>query len=450
MIEMNKTKIVSGLASLLVIATLVGCAGANYSGLEDENRTLFYTITEKPTAWQEADRLGIWFPASDFEALGLYLAPGQPIEIDVKNIEGNTQPKLLVGTYSRYMYGDVPTVYDLVVGPNTITDADGGLLYLQFVTEETPSAVVEVTIDGGSPIPAYVLGESTHAGWLQDLNTMAYENVQFISDKTMVVVSKATALEYKDEDQDSMLETLDKAWEIEDYISGIDGSSDLHKPNVHKILITELTEKDLDFGLAAEEHRILVPTKALKNIMDPAHASSAAWGLWHEMGHHHQALNWDWDEVDEVTVNIYSLACLYAFDGTISWLKGHEIWDVLTEYFDSPIEERSFNKDETIGGKGRLAMFRQLWMAFGDEFYIKVHQLAREDNAKSDPRVKPRYESTGDEQMAHFMLLSSEASGYNLKNFFRQWGFKLPQEDFAALDALNLPEPKIDPISLRE
>jgi hypothetical protein len=48
--------------------------------------------------------------------------------------------------------------------------------------------------------------------------------------------------------------------------------------------------------------------------MDPANASSAAWGLWHEMGHHHQALNWDWDEVDEVTVNNYSLACLYAFD----------------------------------------------------------------------------------------------------------------------------------------
>jgi hypothetical protein len=141
---------------------------------------------------------------------------------------------------------------------------------------------------------------------------------------------------------------------------------------------------------------------------------------------------------------------LYAFDGTISWLKGNEIWDVLAEYFDSPIDERDFNRDPSIGGKGRLAMFRQLWMAFGDEFYIKVHQLAREDNAKPDPRVKPRNESTGDEQMAHFMLLSSAASGYDLINFFRQWGFKLPQEDFDALDALNLPEPGVDLISLRE
>jgi hypothetical protein len=438
---MNKTRIVAGLASILVIATLAAHA--------EEYRIFVYTITEKPTAYQEADRLGIWFPASDFEPLGLYLSPDQSIEIDVKNIRGNSHPKLLVGTYSRYKYDDVPTVYELTTGSNTITDPLGGLLYLQYVTEDVPSGEVEVTIAGGSPIPSYVLGESTHEAWLEKLNAMTYDDVQFISNRTMVVVSKATALKYKDEDQDSMLRILDEAWEIEDYISGIDGSSDLHKPSVHKILITEITEKDLDFGLAAEPYRILVPTKAVKNILDPAHASSEAWGLWHEMGHHHPALNWDWNEVDEITVNIYSLACLYGFDGTITWLKGNQIWDVIAEYFKSPIEERNFNKNKTIGGKGRLAMFRQLWMAFGDEFYIEVHQLAREDNAKADPRIKARDENT-DNQMANFMVLSSQASGYDLTNFFREWGFMLPQEDYDALDALNLPDPEIDLISLRE
>ena len=52
--------------------------------------------------------------------------------------------------------------------------------------------------------------------------------------------------------------------------------------------------------------------------------------------------------------------------------------------------------------------------------------------------------------MAYFMLVSSQASGYNLKNFFTQWGFKLPQVDFDALDALNLPEPTIDLLALTE
>ena len=130
---MNKTRIVSGLVSLVAIATLVGCSEVN-SDLEDENRAFVYTITEKPTAYQEADRLGIWYPASDFEPLGLYLAPNRPIEIHVTNTQGNSQPKLLVGTYSRYEYADVPTVYELAAGWNTIADPEGGLLYLQFVT----------------------------------------------------------------------------------------------------------------------------------------------------------------------------------------------------------------------------------------------------------------------------------------------------------------------------
>ncbi len=441
--NMNEKRVALRLFCLLLIATLAGC------DRHEERHTFVYTIAEKPTAYQEADRLGIWFPASDFDPLGLYLPPDQSIEIVVKNIKGDSQPRLLVGTYSRYKYEDVPTVYELSAGNNTISDSTGGLLYLQFVTEEVPSGVVEVSVYGGRPIPSYVLGESTHETWLEKLATMTYEDVQFVSNRTFVVVSKATALQYKDEDQDSMLTTLDRVSDIADYISGIDGSSDLHKPNAHKILITELTERDLDFGLAAEEHRILVPTKSLKNIMDPAHASSAAWGLWHEMGHHRQALNWDWDEIDEVTVNIYSLACLYEFDGTITWLKGKQVWDTVAEYLKSPIDERNFNTDKTIGGNGRLAMFRQLWMAFGDEFYIKVHQLAREDNAKPEPRIKARDLDT-ENQMANFMVLASQASGYDLTRFFREWGFVLSQEDYDALSALNLPAPVIDLISLRE
>ena len=147
----------------LLIATLAGCADEDYSAPENEKPAYVVTITEKPTAYQEADRLGIWFPASDFEPLGLYLSPDQPIEIHVRNIQGNSQPSLLVGTYSRYKTDEVPTVYGLVDGSNSITDSHGGLLYLQFVTEETPSAVAEVTIVGGSPIPSYVLGQSTHA-----------------------------------------------------------------------------------------------------------------------------------------------------------------------------------------------------------------------------------------------------------------------------------------------
>ena len=431
---------------------IISCGDAGNAEQEpntQENADNVFTITEKPTAMQEADRLAIWFPASDFEPVGIYLAPNESIKIEVENRKGTTQPKLLVGTYSRYKSNEVPTEHDLAAGRNTISDKKGGLLYLKYVTEDTPSGVAEVTIKGGTKVPVYTLGKTTHEEWLNLLDSMADTDVHMVSNRTMLTITKETALKYKDQNQDSMLMMLDKVSDIEDYISGIDGSSDLHKPNVHKMQITELTEKDLDFGLAAEEHRIMVPTKSVWNLMEPESTSSKAWGLWHEMGHHRQALNWDWGQVDEVTVNIYSLACLYGFNGTMTWLKGSDIWDVVSEYFKSPIEERNFNNDITIKGNGRLAMFRQLWMAYGDEFYIGVHKLAREDNAKPNPRVEPRTENT-ESQMANFMILASQASGHNLGDFFREWGFVLPQKDYDALAALNLPDPEIDLIALRE
>jgi hypothetical protein len=434
---------------LLFITSLVACSEEEIQkdDLPDNSDSIVHEISEKPSGIKEADRLGIWYPVSDFDAIGLHLPPGQVLEINVKNIVGNTQPELLVGTYSRYRASDVPTVYTLRSGDNEISDPNGGLIYLRYVTNGTPSGKVEVTFTGGEPIPVYRLGEDSHEEWIELLDTMSYQDVLLISERTMVVVSKETALKFKNFSQDETLIKLDSVSNMEDYISGIDGSSDLHMPNAHKLLITETA--DPDYFMAASRYRIMAASHACDRIMNPERISNNSWGLWHEMGHMRQTIRWDWAEVDEVTVNIYSLAALYGFKSSFTWLKGHETWDILVDYFQVPLENRNYNTSSMLTGKGRLALFRQLWMAFGDEFYIKVHQLSREDNGESQ-EVKARDFRYKREKMAYFMLISSRASGYNLKDFFMQWGFKLPQEDFDALDDLNLPDPTIDLLKLRE
>jgi hypothetical protein len=440
----NRSRIELGFLVLMVVVGLLSCTKENTSdplsnAQTDKDSTLVYFINEKFNAVQEAQRLGQWYPASDFEPVGLYLPPGQPIEIDVRILEGNSQPKLFVGTYSRVKWHDLPNVYSLDKGSNSITDSKGGLLYLKYVSHEAPTGKVEVTFKGGESIPVYKLGETSHEEWLQMLSTMTYRDAVYTSNRTMVVARKQTALKYKDLSQDDMLTILDSVSNIEDYISGLDGSSDLHKPNVHKLLITETTDESV--FMAASRFRVMFYNSASNRVMDPVEAATEAWGLWHEMGHMRQMVSWSWDEVDEVTVNIYSLAAKRGLKSKKVWLEGHETWDILIDYFKVPLEEKNYNTSTMLTGKGRLAMLHQLWMAYGDEFYIKVHQLAREENVKTPKR---------DDKMAYFMLISSKACGYNLKDFFIQWGFKLPQEAFDALDALNLPEPEIDLLKLRE
>jgi len=440
----NRSRIESGFLVLMVIIGLLSCTKEHITDpLSDaqtgKDSTLVYVINEKISAAKEAKRLGQWYPASDFEPVGLYLPPGQPIDINVKNLEGNTQPKLLVGTYSRIKWSDKPAVYQLDEGNNLITDDVGGLLYLKYVSQNVPTGKVEVSFKGGETIPVYKLGETNHEEWLQMLSTMSYTDAVYISNRTMVVTRKETALKYKDHSQEEMLNILDSVSNIEDYISGLDGSSDLHKPNIHKLLITETTDERV--FMAASRFRIMFHNSAENRVMDPVEAATEAWGLWHEMGHMRQMVSWSWDEVDEVTVNIYSLAAKRGLKATKIWLEGHETWDILIDYFKVPLEEKNYNTSTMLTGKGRLAMFHQLWIAYGDEFYIKVHQLAREEKVRTPLR---------DDKMAYFMLISSKACGYNLKDFFIQWGFKLPQEDFDALDALSLPEPEIDLLKLRE
>ena len=131
-----ESKTILGLIIPIVFVSLICCTDEDSRELlpdvqSDNETSMVYTIDEKISAIKEAERLGQYRPASDFEAVGLYLSPGQAIEIDVKILEGNSQPKLLVGTYSRIKWSDKPTAYDLDEGYNSIVDDVGGLLYLK-------------------------------------------------------------------------------------------------------------------------------------------------------------------------------------------------------------------------------------------------------------------------------------------------------------------------------
>ena len=423
----------------LILTTSLACTKENIPDQTDNSFSRVHLISEKASAEKEADRLEQWLWASDFEPVGLYLPSGQTIEIELKTIQGNSRPKLLVGTYSRIKWQDRPKEYSLGEGINEISDPKGGLLYLRYITKGEPTGKTELTFTGGNPVPVYYLGETTNEEWLQMLDSLTYRDVIMVSERTIVVVREETAKKYKDLSQDDMLTTLDRISDIEDYISGIDSSSDTHKPNVHKQLIVETSDQDI--FMAAHYRRIMIHNRAINKLMDPVEMATKAWGIWHEMGHMRQMVNWDWNEVDEVTVNIYSLAAKRGLGSNMVWLEGNQVWDDLVEYFQSPLDERNFNTSEMLGGKGRLAMFQQLWLAYGDEFYIKVHKLTREVKAHTPNKV---------DKMAYFMHVASRACGYNLNDFFTQWGFNIPREHFDALDALNFPDPTIDLIKLRQ
>ena len=67
----------------------------------------------------------------------------------------------------------------------------------------------------------------------------------------------------------------------------------------------------------------------------------------------------------------------------------------------------------------KLGMFWQLRMAFGEDFYPRLHRHYREN---------PRHFADNEAKVPHFMKTASLISGKNLEPFFTAWGMPMADE----------------------
>ena len=404
------------------------------------SRTVF-EIQSLPSGEDEAARLGHEQRASDFTPTALYLPPNQTVTIEVTHTAGSELPTLLIGTYSRYATNENPQEVNLTMGKNTVTaNQYGGLLYLRYT--KTTNAVSKAKVEflsGYKIAPLFVLNKTTNTEWADQLQkNMETPDVVMIGTREFMVFSRQKALAWQTNDQNAVLKTADEIWNLEDKISGLDGSAPAHQPNVHKVL---MTETDLpDTYMFATYYRTAYFDDVAKNAFTPLNRTDG-WGPWHELGHMHQQLAWTWDAVGEVTVNVYSLAVHRAFGITGSRLQAENAWNKMDTFFDVPAAARDYNDTLQTDFFSRLCMFEQLRMAFGDDFYKNLHKRTR-INA-------PTFDNDAD-KMKYFMVESCRVSGKNLTTFFRNWGFKDVEDGFTEIQTLGLPQPAVEPSTLRE
>jgi hypothetical protein len=400
-------------------------------------------IFETVSGAKEAERLAQNFPASDFSTTGFYLPAFRPMEVEVTQINGNTQPTLLVGTYSRYESKWNPTSYTLKNGVNTITDASGGILYLRFNNENPSSSVKVRFISGMKPIPYFQLGKTLQADWVKMVDNITdVPDVQLVGKKTIITFSLANAKLYKNDDQEALIKKADRVIAIEDSISGLYGNDPIDQPNVHKYLMTESDHPG--YLMAATFYRTWYgsTTGGVASILK---ADNLSWGPWHELGHMHQQGAWTWSELTEVTVNIYSIAVEKAFGITPTRLTSQNEWNNAFNYLANAEGVRNYNASNTSVWV-RLCMFQQLKLAFGENFYQELHRQARRET------IKPL---TTDAKMRWFMLKACSISGKNLSAFFKKWGMNLSSQSatdgvHADIASLGLPAPTQDITLLRD
>ncbi len=403
-------------------------------------RSVFY-VSQQPASSVEKMRLGKNLGAADFVPLGLMVGPYEQITVTVEIPDGTSAPGLLMGTYSRNDWNYTPAEFGLsTAGPRTLTNptAESQLLYVRYNGYDEEKEAV-ITVEGGRKVPFFVLGESDNAAFVSQLRDFdKYVDVQLMSRRGMVVLGRSIALKYIHQDWEQLMETLDGIIETEEFISGLDGSSSIHSPTKNRYLLTQT--RDTRYWMAATNYRTFYnAVDAIDFVADRQKLFSDGWGPWHEIGHQHQLSAITWNETVEVTVNIYSLAVERAF-GHTSRLKRENRWPAIMNYLALPEAEKDYN-DPSLGPFLRLGLYQQLWLAYGDEFFIQLHQAIREE--QPDIQLK-------EEKMGYLMRKASVVSGHDLSNFFRRWGFRVGESYYAELAALGLPQPDEDPAGLSD
>ncbi len=401
-----------------------------------------FTVTEGISAVADRKRLKVAFEGYDGVPTGFYVEAGASVTLKVTKKTGTRYPKLVIGTLSRgYSVADENwqsstniLEVQLTEGTNTIsnTTANGGLIYLKYTYDTSPSGSTFVRfLSGMKPVPMFKRGTTTHDQWLSMLNTLNdVPDVILTGQRVIVVSSKENAVLYQNEDQFEVLKNLDRVVVEEEKMMGLDNLTALDAPRIHKMLLVQHSHPTQ--YLYAYYGRTAYKSTKMNTVLTVAGIQTDGWGVFHEIGHTYQQ-SWKWSAVVEVSNNVYSQA-LFRYFNIESRLKTDNRWPEVATFLATTDASRDYNASTTSYWV-RLGMFQQLYLAFGDNFFVQQHKMFRQEA----PSL-----GNDENRMRWFMLNACKVSGKNLGSFFRKWGFKVNETIYTEINALNLPAPTTD------
>ncbi|GHT00828.1 hypothetical protein AGMMS49525_00010 [Bacteroidia bacterium] len=398
-------------------------------------------------ATHEATRLAQGHNKYDRQPTGFYL---DSLKTAVVNVEVLTpaadgaMPYISIGTLGFNVDGRGRVDIPLTVGLNTITPAQkaaagpGGLIYLSFVTNgnKAPEGVVRITFTAASEhvrAPHYVYGVTTDAEFREMLEEYPTPDVVYHSDYVVVAATKSAANTLsKNNNKTLWMDGLHTLLAREDTISGMDNNDP--NPVHHRLKAGEvrylLVQNTSSSPHAASSGYTGYPSASIARYLTVFGPNNNSWMLGHELGHQHQQPAYMINQSSESTVNIYSYVAekplweaanpgqTYNRTTAARWKTAQDT------YLKLPITKRvydmnqdslekitGFNRDEL-----RFMVWEQLFLLFGNEFYKNLHRVVREEKVTG---------GGADERRFYLIWKASQVSGYDLREYFNQWGIRV-------------------------
>ncbi|WP_405406571.1 M60 family metallopeptidase [Streptomyces sp. NBC_01104] len=405
-------------------------------------RPVSLTVTARPAAEAERLRLAQALRGSEFQPTGLYAPAGAPLSLTVQPHDGLV-PTLWIGAWDYYGEITEPRGYPLTAGANTVTDPHGGPVYLTLTGNGERAGVLFRS--GTVPMPVFTLGSTTEAAYQHQLDTLtASPWVELHGPHTIMTLTREGALLYRGEDHAALIGLVETIIDSHARISGLDGSKPVHRRKAGPYHFTEVSKVPTGVGAYATHGYNGFPRAYLDRATTVEGLRTRGWGLYHELGHLHQQMAYKPGGLTEVTVNIYSLAAQRTLDQPSNLLTVDATGLTAFQTSRAKFGTAGLTYEKSFGAYEKLVPLRQLELAFGDDFWPRLHKLVREENPQSDY-------TENDKRYRALATYSSRVAGYDLTEFFvNTWAFPVDAVGRAELAALNLPQPPVDPSTLTD
>ncbi|GAA0427579.1 M60 family metallopeptidase [Streptomyces luteireticuli] len=389
-------------------------------------------LPAKPSPGAEQQRLKSMLKLSSAQSTGLYLPPQRRSAVIIDDTPESRagKVKLHIGVPGAKGDGGEQRVITLEPGSNILRDGPGGMLYLS--VEGGSSASITLETLGIAEAPRFVLGRTSNEEFRKMLDRPTNVPwVEYVSERTVLTVDRATALKYRDQDQKRLMESYETITRVQDAVNNVGDGKTRPSPLVQHITLdsqkTGATDGQVAFDPAYADV-VLSPGK-LAQRLGPISSShdKRTWDVWKELGRHRQLAPLGGDGFGEATVSLYATAVERHFS-----LGGGFTAGITSKLSRTLAGLRK--ADPSSVDVQRAVMFDQLRLAYGPDFWPKVNDLAGRD--------KPRHPRGAQDNL---ILMTSVIAGEDLRDFFAK-SKMFPSKDAAkVLDKLDLRTPKHDP-----
>ncbi|MFC5721997.1 RICIN domain-containing protein [Streptomyces gamaensis] len=384
----------------------------------------------------EQKRLKSVLKLNDAQSTGLHLRSNMRTAVEVADTPDSRAGKMKLrigvpGSQNQQVITLKPGIQSFIV-------RGGGMVYVS-VEGDSSSGNTDVQFMGRAftKAPRFVLGETR----VDEFRKMLDERtdipwVEYVSGRTILTVDRATALKFRDQNPNWLMESYDRLVGVQDSVNNVgEGSGQIApSPLVQHIVLDGQKKKgvaQVADGYAAFDAAyadiLLTPNKLTPSGIGLDPRDDRAWEVWRELGRHRQLAPVSGDGLGEAMSTLYATAAERAFEHP---------WAGIGRELDSNLA-KMLKANPSSPDVQRAVMLDQLVLAYGEDFWPKVNKLLIED--------KPRAQRTAQD---YLIATASLFAKEDLRDFFAKYG--LIAGDFAnkSVDSLGLPKPKTDPSTL--